>query len=322
MSDIPELTEMTEMTELTAQAELPQAAQMPAPEVAALTEGLVALDVAVGARGAVGAALDAVRRAGRGPAPRTAADRAARAELFQVAAWITFDAEHHATSQRLSRRALDLARGGAEGPAGVEPLVLAVLAMQEEHLGRPASSLHLASSVLARPDLPGLVTAIFRVRAGRALARMGRGPQALRELRTAAELLADGPTAQDPAWAWWFDRQELDGHHGLARAALGDLDAAAELLHGAARPEAAGPAYRVLFAAELARVLARAGDWRGADTALSALMEAVPSVGSVRALRVMDHAAGAVGRGHRVPPRARDTARELVRLLRALPGSA
>lgn len=313
MSDIPELTELTE---------LPQASQMPAPEVAALTEGLVALDVAVGARGAVGAALDAVRRAAG--APRRAPPRTGP-HAPSCSRWPPGSPSTPNTTPPPSASAAGpwTSPGVApRGPPAVEPLVLAVLAMQEEHLGRPASSLHLAASVLARPDLPGLVTAIFRVRAGRALARMGRGPQALRELRTAAELLADGPTAQDPAWAWWFDRQELDGHHGLARAALGDLDAAAELLHGAARPEAAGPAYRVLFAAELARVLARAGDWRGADTALSALMGAVPSVGSVRALRVMDHAAGGVGRGHRVPPRTRDTARELVRLLRALPGSA
>ncbi|MEU7725574.1 hypothetical protein AB0B78_10035 [Streptomyces sp. NPDC040724] len=291
-------------------------------EVKALTEELVALDVTAGARWAVGAALEAVRTVGgRGPvrddAGRDDAERAARAELPQVAAWIAFDAERHGVSRRLHLRALELARGGrGPGPATVEPLILAVLAMQEEHLGRPGSSLRIASSVLAREDLPGRVAAIFQVRAGRALARLGRGPEAGRALRTAAELLADPPTDRDPRWAWWFDRPELEGHQGLARAALGDLDAAAALLHGAAHAGGDGPAYRVLFAAELARVLARAGDWRETDTAMATLIDAVPAVGSVRALRTMGRAARLVEGGRRVPRRTRETARHLARSLR------
>ncbi|WP_404952790.1 hypothetical protein [Streptomyces sp. 147326] len=292
--------------------------EMSVAEVKALTEELVALDVAAGARWAVGAALEAVRTVRLGSPVRDDAGRAACAELFQVAAWIAFDAERHGVSRRLHLRALELARGGrGAGPAPVEPLILAVLAMQEEHLGRPGSSLRIASSVLAREDLPGRVAAIFQVRAGRALARLGRGPEAGRALRTAAELLADPPTDRDPPWAWWFDRPELEGHQGLARAALGDLDRAAALLHGAAHAGGDGPAYRVLFAAELARVLARAGDWRETEMAMGTLMDAVPAVGSVRALRVMGRAAVLVEAGRRVPRRTRDTARHLARELRS-----
>ncbi|MFJ3859408.1 hypothetical protein ACIPRL_24610 [Streptomyces sp. NPDC090085] len=287
-------------------------------EVRALARGLVELDVSVGARWAVGRALEAAYTVGRSGPVRDAEARAARAELFQVAAWIAFDAECHAVSRRLHLRALELARGqeGSDS-AGVEPLVRAVLSMQEEHLGRPVGSLRIARAVLARPGLPGRVGAIFQVRAARALARMGREAPAERALRTAADLLADGPTERDPAWAWWFDGPEYDGHHGLARAALGDLEGAAALLYGAARAGGEGPAYRVLFAAELARVLARAGDWREAGTALSALAEAVPAVGSVRALRAMGDAARLVGSGRRVPRRTRDAARELTLALRA-----
>ncbi|MFD7912945.1 hypothetical protein ACFV30_19865 [Streptomyces sp. NPDC059752] len=291
-------------------------------DIRALAQELVALDVAAGARWAVGPALGAVRAVGRSrPEHRDGVDeRAARAELYQVAAWIAFDAERHGVSRRLHLRALELARSDpAEGPdAAVEPLILAVLAMQEEHLGRPAHSLRIASSVLARKALPGRVAAIFHVRAGRALARMGNGPLAGRALGTAAELLADRPTERDPAWAWWFDRHELDGHHGLARAALGDLGAAAALLHDAAHAggDGGGPAYRVLFAAELALVQARAGDWREVDAAMATLMDGVSSVGSVRALRVMGRAARLVEDGRRVPRRTRDTARHLALALR------
>ncbi|WP_157879638.1 hypothetical protein [Streptomyces yangpuensis] len=98
---------------------------------------------------------------------------------MQVAAQITFDAEQQPFSRQLHLRALELASGERElGPAEVEPIVLAVLSMQEEHLGRPASSLRIAGSVPARADLPGRVAAIFPVRAGRALARLVQGPRA------------------------------------------------------------------------------------------------------------------------------------------------
>ncbi|MGW2271165.1 hypothetical protein [Streptomyces yangpuensis] len=290
---------------------------LPVAELKALKERLVALDVSAGARWAVAGALEAVRTADRGGPVRDAGERAALAELLQVAAWITFDAEQHPVSRWLHLRALELACGERESaPAEVEPLVLAVLSMQEEHLGRPASSLRIARSVLARADLPGRVAAIFHVRAGRALARLGQGSRAGRALRTAGELLADGPSDRDPAWAWWFDRAELEGHEGLARAALGDPEGAAALLHGAAHAGGDGPAYRVLFAAELTRVLARAGDWREAEAAMSGLVGAVPGVGSVRALRVMGDAVRLVGQGPRVPRRTRDTARDLGRVLR------
>ncbi|MEV4196183.1 tetratricopeptide repeat protein, partial [Streptomyces toxytricini] len=250
------------------------------------------------------------------PPARDPARRAAYAELLQVAAWITFDAERHHTSQRLHLRALEAARGGPDGPLPVEPLILAVLSMQEEHLGRPDRSLRIASTVLARPDLPGRVAAVFHVRAGRALARLGRGPQAMRSLHTASELLADPPGPRDPAWAWWMDRRELDGHRGLAEAALGRRDRAAELLHRAVHGADSGPAYRVLFAAELARVLAEAADWREADHALAALLDTAPTAGSVRALRAMARAARTVERSPSAPRRHRTTARDLTALLR------
>ncbi|MGW9071557.1 hypothetical protein ACWGQT_19215 [Streptomyces yangpuensis] len=294
---------------------------LPVAELRALKERLVALDVTAGARWAAAGALEAVRTAGRGGPVRDAGERAALAELLQVAAWIAFDAEQQPLSRWLHLRALQLAAGEREsGPSEVEPLILAVLSMQEEHLGRPASSLRIAGSVLARADLPGRVAAIFHVRAGRALARLGQGPRAERALRTAGELLAEGPSDRDPAWAWWFDRAELDGHAGLARAALGDPEGAAGLLHGAAYAGGDGPAYRVLFAAELARVLARGGDWHAAEAVMSGLVGAVPGIGSVRALRVMVDAVRLVGQGHRVPRPVRATARDLGHVLRGVGG--
>ncbi|MER7466905.1 DNA-binding protein [Streptomyces sp. NPDC097981] len=289
--------------------------------VAALTAELLETDRTAGARRAAPAALRAVcsvecaASAGRPLRTASAAERSALMELFEVAAWILFDAEQHGTSRRLSRRALALARTLPEESRSVELLVLSVLCLQAAHLGRPADSLRMSSSVLARRDLPGRVAAVFHVREARAQAQLRRRQGAVRSLTTARELLADGPSERDPSWTWWFDRAELDGHHGLALADLGDLDGAASLLHGAT---AAGdaPAYRSLFSTELASVLARAGAWRDTDALLSGLVESVPDIGSVRALGALVRTVRLIERGPRVPRALRDTGRDLAEALR------
>ncbi|WP_406180271.1 hypothetical protein [Streptomyces sp. NBC_01006] len=298
--------------------------------VAALTAELLETDRTAGARRAAPAALRAVASV-RPPASAASATSAASAasatersalmELLQVAAWILFDAERHGISQRLSRRALALARTLPEEARSVELLVLSVLCLQEEHLGRPAASLRISSSVLAGRDLPARVAAIFHVREARARARLRQGHRALRSLAAARELLADGPCERDPSWTWWFDGSELDGHHGLALTDLGDLDGAASLLHEAA---AAGdaPAYRSLFSTELASVLARAGAWRETDAWLSGLVESVPDIGSVRALNALARTTRTIERGPRVPRALRDTSAHLAASLRKETGPA
>ncbi|MFI6143896.1 DNA-binding protein [Streptomyces sp. NPDC051109] len=296
--------------------------------LAALTAELLETDRTAGARRAAPAALRAVASvtsvaaAGRTPLrSASTAERSALMELLQVAAWILFDAERHGISQRLSRRALALARTLPEEARSVELLVLSVLCLQEEHLGRPAASLRISSSVLAGRDLPARVAAIFHVREARALARIGHGRRALRSLATARELLADGPCERDPSWTWWFDRSELDGHHGLALADLGDPDGAASLLHEAAAAGGA-PAYRSLFSTELASVLARAGAWRETEARLSGLVESVPDIGSVRALNALARTTLSIERGARVPRALRDTGGHLAASLRKETGLA
>ncbi|MGP4000347.1 hypothetical protein [Streptomyces sp. 8N706] len=282
-----------------------------------MTARLITLDVASGARQAVPAVMDVIREVGRHPSPVHDRERAALAELLQAAAWILFDAEEHETSHRLHLRALAMARDGKDGPAPIEPLILAVLSMQEAHLGRPGRSLRIASSVLARKDIPDRVAAIFHVRASRALAGLQRRTEALSSLRTAQNLFMRDRSDHDPAWCWWFDQTELDGHHGLVLAELGDLEDSATLLHRASHPDE-GPAYRALFAGELARVLALGSAWREADRALSSLMGTVPTIGSVRALRSLGRTTRIIEQGRGVPRGARDTARHLAFLLREM----
>ncbi|GAA2414356.1 hypothetical protein GCM10010420_49970 [Streptomyces glaucosporus] len=287
------------------------------PDVRAMTAELLALDRTLGARRAAPVAVRSVRAVGA--AGEDVAAGADLAEFFEVAAWILFDAERHGPSYRLNRRALALARRLPEEERSIELLVLSVLSMQQAHLKRPLASLRTSSAVLARRDLPPRVAALFHVREARAHAQLGRRAEALRSLDAAREMSADGPSDRDPAWSWWFDRAELDGHHGLALADLGDAEGAAALLHAAVSSDG-GPAYRALFAADLGRVLARAGAWREADAWLSALAGSAPRMGSVRALNSLRQATAAVAAGRRVPRGLRGTARDLAELLaRELP---
>lgn len=294
------------------------------PDVRAMTAELLALDRTLGARHAAPVALRSVRAVETaetvvGAVGTAVADPADLAEFFEVAAWILFDAERHGPSYRLNRRALALIRRLPEDERSIELLVLSVLSMQQAHLARPRASLLTSAAVLARRDLPPRVAALFHVRQARAYARLGDGARALRSLDAAREMSADGPSKRDPAWSWWFDRAELDGHHGLVLADLGDAEGAAALLHAAVASDG-GPAYRALFAADLARVLARAGAWRETDALLSALAESAPRMGSVRALNSLRQAVAAVGEGRRVPRALRGTSEDLAVLLaRELP---
>ncbi len=286
------------------------------PDVAALTRRIIDLDITVGARRAARTAMRILREIEDRPRPEGGEASAALAELLQVAAWTLFDAEHHAQARLLHRQALALSRRHTDRTSveSVELLILSVMSMQEEHLGRPDEALRISSSVLARTDLPPCVRAIFHVREARAHARLHQRSPALRSLRQAEELLQDGPSTRDPQWAWWFDRAELLGHHGLTLAALGDLEDAAAFLHEAALP-GPGPAYRVLFATELARVLAQAGAWQETEASLFGLADSIPSIGSARATGSLAIALRHLERGRHVPRRLRDTAWHITALL-------
>ncbi|RKN44006.1 hypothetical protein [Streptomyces hoynatensis] len=313
----------------------------------AQAERIVALDVALGARGAapfarrvLAAARSAHGAPGGGTPERGACGErgaagqdgaagqegiAAAARLYQVAGWTLFDAGEHAAARLLYRRALALCRGLDAAGASPELLVRSLMSMQEEQLGRPERALRLASSALAREDLPPRVAAMFHLRRAPAYARLRRRDDALRSLRTARELLAEGPRADDPPWAWWLDQGELLGHHGLVHAALGDPEAAAPFLHEAAAP-GGGPAYRAVFATGLAHLLAGLGAWRDTASCLSALAESSRPLGSARALASLAGALALVESGRGVPRGLRDTAHHLAAChapaWRALPAPA
>jgi tetratricopeptide (TPR) repeat protein len=276
------------------------------------TERLIHLDRDLGAGAAAPVAREAMAglreawRRNRPKEPLPGSEMcAAAAELAEVAGWILFDAERQRQAYACNRQALALARRC--GDRSTEGLVLSHLSMQAAHLGKPRASFGIAAAALDSGTLPPRVEAIFRVRQARALAMADRRQEALDAFDHARSLFADGVSSRDPQWAWWIDSQELDGHHGLTHAELGQWDEAAALLRSALEaPDA--PPYRALFAAELLSVLVHAGAWREAEQTAAQLVTGVSGNASMRAVSTLKRAVTAMHRTPGVPPSLRDTA--------------
>ncbi|MBW1602019.1 DNA-binding protein [Streptomyces sp. JJ66] len=209
---------------------------------------------------------------------------AALAELTQVAGWLLFDAEQQRAAHRFSTLALTLAR--ASGDRASERLVLATLAMQAAHLGRPGAALRLSGTALTAPRLTPRVAAVFRLRQAQAHALGGRRAAALRAVRHAHSLVLDGPADRDPAWVWWVDEVETAGHLGLTYAALGAWHRAVDQL--TAVTGAGG--FRALFDAELLAAQLRCGAWRDAAALAADLAARADRLQSARATRVLHRA--------------------------------
>ncbi|AZM51484.1 DNA-binding protein [Streptomyces sp. WAC 01529] len=256
------------------------------PGVASTLRHLLHLDATRGARAAVPALREAVRRVPelstepeilRGP---DAELLAALAELCEVIGWILFDAGFHRRAHRANARALALAE--LCGDRWTARLVLLNHSMLQAHTGRPRAALETACRVYGPRALPPRVETLALIRRAHALALLGAArqePEAL--LARARSRFLDGVCRHDPPWAWWIDDTELLGHQGWVLARLHRWDRAIPLLHRAATAPG-GPAYRELFGAQLLAALAGAGAWREAEDVLADLAPRAARLRSTR----------------------------------------
>ncbi|MEU7581520.1 DNA-binding protein [Streptomyces sp. NPDC041068] len=280
---------------------------------------LLSLDAEHGARAAVAALPEAVRRVpelAAEPASPVARDRellAALAELCEVIGWILFDAGLHRRAHRANARALALA--DLCGDRWTARLVLLNHSMLQAHTGCPRAALETASRVRGPRPLPARVDALVLIRRAHAIAMLdgGREPEDL--ISRAHGRFLDGMSPDDPAWAWWIDETELIGHQGWVLARLRRWDRALPLLHRAATTPG-GPSYRDLFSAELLAAFAGAGAWRDAEDLIVDLAPRVPGIGSARTTESLGSTATALLRARAdVPAPLRDAAAHLLDVL-------
>jgi tetratricopeptide (TPR) repeat protein len=208
---------------------------------------------------------------------------AATAEIGELSGWLLFDAERHDESRQVNAEAITLAR--IAGDASMEWFVLSNQALASVHTGRNREALRIAQGMTCGHDLPGLVRALFDVRAGRALAALGDATSALRVFDRARSAFSDGTTTRDPAWSWWFDERELAGHEGMIHAALGDHSRALPRLATAVERSEGREHFRwalYIHRANLLRALLRAGSWAEAERVA---IDIAPMVGTIASAR-------------------------------------
>jgi hypothetical protein len=212
---------------------------------------------------------------------------AAAAEAGEVAGWISYDADRADLSRRYAADALTLSREAGDGD--MEGFLASHLTMLDIEQGRPASALRISAAMLERRRLPKHVEAVFRIRQGRALVRLGRTGEGLTDLERAGQLIADGPGSRDPWWTFWVTPSEIWWQQGTARGDVGDWRGAVPLLGAAANARSAGHGARTVLhdQACLAESLVRVGALDDARQVIGELSPAARTITSARTSRVL-----------------------------------
>jgi transcriptional regulator with XRE-family HTH domain len=153
---------------------------------------------------------------------------AAVGELGEVTAWLLYDAGKHDLVRATNLEALQLLR--LAGDRSIELLTLQNMSLHAGDLGRPVESLNLARMVLETTRLSPRLEAMFRTREARALAQLRDATGAAQTFRQARSLYLEGVLADDPAWAWWINDQELAWHEAMIHADASDWSTAVDAL--------------------------------------------------------------------------------------------
>jgi hypothetical protein len=142
------------------------------------------------------------------------------ADLTQLAGWMSYDLEFHATAQRYFLLGMHLARDAGDRPQVAR--MLYCLARQMIDLERYREALDLAQTgvyAIRRSAAPK-ATALLLVIQGRAYAGMGNAADCRHALEMAQEAFSQAGPGTDPSWCAFFDDGEL---YGLLGVTLRDL---------------------------------------------------------------------------------------------------
>jgi len=223
---------------------------------------------------------------------------AAAAEAGEVAGWVAYDAERPDVSRQLASEALTLSREA--GDRDMELFLSSHLAMLNIEQGRPASAVRMSAAILDT-RLPPRARAVFLIRRGRALVRLGSTRDGLADLTRARSLVGGRPGSRDPWWTFWADESEVAWQRGTALADLGQWRDAVPLLYDAAGTRAAGHGKRTVYhdRACLLESLVRARAWGDAVPVLGTVADSGKLIASARTTAVLRRAAAHTGNAPR-----------------------
>lgn len=148
----------------------------------------------------------------------------AAASVAYLAGWKAYDAGEHGLAQRYYLQAYQLTREAGDDLHGA--WILRILAHNGMDIRQPTHTLALAETALerVRGRVAPVTEAVFGVTRARALAAVGRGPEAVTQVRHAQDLALRGDERELPYWAalWGSARATVSSHSAKTARALGD----------------------------------------------------------------------------------------------------
>ncbi|MEU8141863.1 helix-turn-helix transcriptional regulator [Nonomuraea sp. NPDC048901] len=209
------------------------------------------------------------------------------ADLARMAGWMRFDAGQHAAAQRYFHAALRSAHTSGDRLLGAN--ILAFAAIQQYSVGNPhdADRMVRTAQAAARGRSTPTVDAMLHARQARALAKTGDARRCYHALNQAADCLNEGTSDDDPPWAYWVNRAEVDMLTGSCMLDLGDPARAQQKFTEA--DTGYGPGYVRTHALYLTRMATAQLQQKDLDRACDSAGQALSLTEHISSTRSTDH---------------------------------
>lgn len=205
------------------------------------------------------------------------------AELCQVTGWVLDDAGRH---ERAIRYFLAGARAAEEaGDLSLAANLLSTLSYSQANTGRQADAVLLARSAVMAGGLHAAPVggALLWDRVAWTHAKNGEAELCRQALGAAEDAYARGAGDEKPAWAYWFDQNELDVMAGRCLTQLDEPARAEPLIRNAVAGYDASRSREVaLYRSWLAEAYAKTGDVDRACGETMRILDAMEGVNSAR----------------------------------------
>jgi tetratricopeptide (TPR) repeat protein len=131
-------------------------------------------------------------------------------ELCQLAGWVASDAGLHSLAERYYLGGVSAAHAARDEPLGAN--LVSSLAYQVANVGDPREAVLLASTAFsgAEASATPTVRALLLERVAWAHARLGDPHATEAALAQVDDVFADSNPDDDPVWAYWLNREEID----------------------------------------------------------------------------------------------------------------
>jgi hypothetical protein len=210
---------------------------------------------------------------------------AAVGELCQLAGWVASDAGLYALAARYYLGGVSAAHAAQDAPLAAN--LLSSLAYQVANIGDPREAVLLADSAYKGAEQAATPTtrAMLLERVAWANARLGDAEITKRTLDAVDDTFADSNAADDPAWVYWLNRDEIDVMTGRCLTELRQPTRAIALLsHAVSEYDESHAREMALYLSWLAEAHVYAHNIEEAAATGLQAMNLAASVSSVRSL--------------------------------------